>query len=204
VRRGARLALVLSVVLVSLRCVGRPATQHPVPQQSWHATLAYVQQCASNGQYPAADSALVAFAGRYPNTPEATETRFWLALVRLDPRNEHHSASEALRDLSAYDSGAGPRAHDLEAGVLVRTATALLALREETAQATSQADSARTEADSVRTTADSARLVRASRDRSREEVARLRDSLDKVVGQLSETTQELDRIKKRLAAPKDS
>jgi hypothetical protein len=75
-------------------------------------------------------------------------------------------------------------------------------LRAANQEAASEVDSARTRADSMRTHADSARMAGASRDRSKDvEVQRLRDSLDKVVMQLTQTTQELERIKKRLAAP---
>jgi hypothetical protein len=184
-----------------LSCASHPGSQRPVPQSAWRSTLTYAQRAAAGGQYSAADSALIAFATRYPNTPQANETQFWLALFTLDPRNEQHSAPEAMRELTAYNTGPGPHEHDLEADVLRRTASTLMALREETAQAASQADSARTEADSALRTADSTRLARAPRDQSRE-VQRLRDSLDKVLTALSDSTQELDRIKKRLTAPK--
>jgi hypothetical protein len=200
VRRGARLALAFCIA--GAGCVGRRAQLEPPPDRAWQATLAYVQRAVARERYHDADSALVAFAARYPRTHEAGETDFWRALFALDPRNDRHSAADAIRALGGYFDSPPPRTHDAEADVLRRTAAALTALSEATAQAASQADSARTEADSVRTQADSARLARASRDRTREEVQRLRDSLDKVVAELTETNQELDRIKKRLVAPK--
>jgi len=198
VRRRGRLALV--TLLTALGCAGRPAGVHPAPSRAWTATLAYAKDAAAAGRYENADSALLAFGSRHPNAGEAGESEFWRALFALDPRNEHHSASAAIEALTAYSAAPEPRAHEVEAGVLRRTADALLALSEATAQAASEADSARTQADSARTLADSARFARASRERG--EVQRLRDSLDKVVGELTETNQELDRIKKRLAAPK--
>ncbi len=200
-RRWTSLASLLTLHAL-LSCAGRPTSQHPVPQPAWPVTLTYAQQAAVGGHYSAADSALIAFAMRYPNTPQANETQFWLALFTLDPRNEQHSTSEAMRALTAYSNGPGPHEHDLEADILRRTATDLVTLHEENVQAASKADSARTEADSALRSADSARLAGASRDRSREEVLHLRDSLDKVLTALSDSTQELDRIKKRLTAPK--
>ncbi len=200
-RRAERLVPLLTIVVLS-SCAGRKATLRPVPQRAWQVTLGYAQEAVQRGQYAQADSALVAFATAYPNTPEATESEFWTALFTLDPRNEHRSEGDALRALTAYSTGPGPHDRDIEADVLRRTAGTLLTLRQETEVAASQADSARTEADSARTEADSVRVAHASRDRTREEVQRLRDSLDKVVTALGETTQELDRIKKRLAAPK--
>lgn len=204
-RRGTSLTSLLTLYAL-LSCAGRPTAQHPVPQSAWHATLTYAQQTVAQGQYHSADSALIAFASHYPNTTQANETQFWLALFTLDPRNEQHSVPEALRALIAYRTGPGPHEHDLEADILRRTATDLVNLREESVQAASQADSARTEADSALRSADSARVAGAStassHDRTREEVQRLRDSLDKVLTALSDSTQELDRIKKRLTAPK--
>lgn len=199
---GGRSLAALVVVLVSSSCAGRPAALHPVPQDAWRSTLGFAQQSVVRNEYSQAESALAAFAVRYPNTPQATESQFWIALFTLDPRNDRHSPADAIRALAAYTSAAGPHRHEAEAEVLRRTAAALLALRQQTVEAASEADSARTEADSVRTQADSARLARVSRDRTREEVQRLRDSLDKVVAELSDTTHELDRIKKRLVAPK--
>lgn len=201
-RRWTSLTSLLTLYAL-LSCAGRPAAQHPVPQSAWHAALTYAQQTVAEGQYRSADSALIAFASHYPNTAQANETQFWLALFTLDPRNEQHSVPEAMRELIAYRTGPGPHEHDLEADILRRTGTDLMNLREESAQAASQADSARTEADSALRTADSARLAGGvSHDRSREQVQRLRDSLDKVLTALSDSTQELDRIKKRLTAPK--
>jgi hypothetical protein len=200
VRRGNR--AVLASVVVAVACASRQTPGRPVPSRAWTGTLLYAQQAAAAGRYKDADSALSAFGTRHPDTREAAESEFWRALFELDPRNEHHSTADALRALSSYSTFPAPRDRDVEVDVLSRTAVALTALREATAQVASLADSARTEADSVRTEADSARLARASRDRTREEVQRLRDSLDKVVAELTETNQELDRIKKRLTAPK--
>ena len=75
-------------------------------------------------------------------------------------------------------------------------------LRHPTEQAASTADSARTLADSALTLADSARVAHALRDRYvAAEVRRLRDSLEKVLVELGQTNQELDRIKRRLVEP---
>jgi TolA-binding protein len=200
VRRRRRLVVI--VTIAALGCASHRLRTRTAPTPAWRADFAYAQQAVALGRYGQADSALLAFSIAHPGTHDAAESEFWRALFALDPRNDHHSAADAIRALTAYASSPEPRDHDLEAEVLRRTATALTALSEATAQAASQADSARTEADSVRTEADSARLARASRDRTREEVQRLRDSLDKVDSELTETNQELDRIKKRLAAPK--
>jgi hypothetical protein len=198
VRRRAYLTL--AAFLTVLGCAGHRADVQAAPSRAWTSALAFAKDAVATGRYHDADSALLAFGTRHPDTREAGESEFWRALFALDPRNANHSASDAIQSLTAYAASPEPRVHDAEAGVLRRTADAMVALREATAAAASEADSARTEADSVRTQADSARLARA--ERTRGEVQRLRDSLDKVVSELAETNQELDRIKKRLAAPK--
>jgi len=187
-------------MLIVLACAKHPSLR-PTPQQAWPATLALAESAAAGGRYRIADSALIAFSARFPGTRESGESDYWRAIFLIDPRNPGQSGPDAIAALAGYFSAPSPRDHDAEASVLRRTAAVVTALRETTAHATSQADSARTEADSVRTQADSARLALASRDRTREEVQRLRDSLDKVLAELADTAKELDRIKKRLAAP---
>jgi hypothetical protein len=197
VRRGVRPWLVL---LAAVACA-KHSTVRPTPEQAWPATRALAESAAAGGRYTTADSALTAFSSQFPGTREAGESDYWRAVFLIDPRNPQQSGPDAIAALTGYFSAPAPRAHDAEANVLRRTAAVVTALREATAHATSQADSARTEADSVRTQADSARVALASRNRTREEVLRLRDSLDKVLLELSDTAKELDRIKKRLAAP---
>jgi len=195
--------LAVASLAAAAACAGHPLLHRSGPARVWPATLAFAKDAAAGGRYGPADSALLAFASRYTGTREAGEADYWRALIALDPHNDRRSGSDAARDLDAYLASPPPRQHDIEAGILRRTAVAMTALRQATEQATSEADSARTREDSVRTTADSLRVARASRERTKdEEVQRLRDSLDKVDAQLTETTQELDRIKKRLAAPK--
>jgi len=200
VRKRARLFLAI-VLGAGTGCAGHRAYLRSEPDRVWSATFLYAKEAVASDRYGAADSALLAFVDRYPATRQASEGDFWRALLALDPRNERHSAADAIRALAAYFAIPAARAHDIEAEVLRRTATTLADLGAATAEAASQVDSARTEADSVRTQADSARLARASRDRTQEQVQRLRDSLDKVVGELAASNQELERIKKHLTAP---
>jgi hypothetical protein len=199
--RGRALPAV-ALLVAGAGCAAHHANLNPAPAQAWPATLSFAQKAVDDDRYQEADTTLGSFATRYAGTPEAAESDYWRALVALDPRNERRSGMDAIVALDAYFASAPPRMHDAEASVLRRTAVALSTLRAATQEANSEADSARTRADSVRTRADSARVAGASRDRSKDvEVQRLRDSLDKVVSQLTQTTQELERIKKRLATP---
>lgn len=184
-------------------CVSTPAFLRPAPARAWPATLAFAQRSAASGNYVGADSSLTAFAARYPTSPQTAESDYWRALFSLDPRNARQSPADAIAAIDSYFAAPAPRPHDAEASVLARTAADLMVLRRATVEAASVADSARTLADSVLTVADSAQMAHSLRDRYvNAEVRRLRDSLDKVLVALAETNQELDRIKKRLAAPK--
>jgi len=164
--------------------------------------LTYAQVAVDNGHYADADSALATFADRHEGTPDGAESDYWRAVFALDPRNPQQSGAAAVQALDAYFATAAPRVHDTEAGVLRRTAQMFASLQVATQTAASTADAARTQADSIRVDANSDRAARASRERSSDQaVQRLRDSLDKVVSQLTATTQELERIKKRLGTP---
>jgi hypothetical protein len=199
--RGRALPAV-ALLVAGAGCAAHHANLSPAPAHAWPATLSFAETAVDDDRYQDADTALGNFATRYTGTPEAAESYYWRALFALDPRNERRSGMDAIVALDAYFASAAPREHDAEASVLRRTAVALTTLRAATQVANSEADSARNRADSVRTRADSARVAGASRDRSKDvEVQRLRDSLDKVVSQLTQTTQELERIKKRLATP---
>jgi hypothetical protein len=199
--RGRALPAV-ALLLAGAGCAVHHATLHPAPAHAWPAALSFAETAVDDDRYQDADTALGGFATRYSGTQEAAESYYWRALFALDPRNEHRSGMDAIVALDAYFASQAPREHDAEASVLRRTAVALTTLRAANQEANSEADSARTRADSARTHADSIRMAGASRDRSKDvEVQRLRDSLDKVVTQLTQTTQELERIKKRLATP---
>jgi hypothetical protein len=184
-------------------CVSTPGFLRSAPARTWPATLSFAQQSANAGHYASADSSLTVFAARYPTAPQTAESDYWRALFAIDPRNAAQSPADAIAAINSYFAAPKPRSHDTEAAILARTATDLMVLRSATVEAASVADSARTLADSVLTIADSAQMAHALRDRySNAEVRRLRDSLDKVLVALAQTNQELDRIKKRLAAPK--
>jgi hypothetical protein len=192
----------IALLLAGAGCAAHHANVHAAPTRAWPSALSFAETSVDDDRYQDADTALAGFATRYSGTPEAAESYFWRALFALDPRNEHRSGMDAIVALDAYFASPSPREHDAEASVLRRTAVALTTLRAANQEANSEADSARTRADSALTRVDSARMAGASRDRSKNvEVQRLRDSLDKVVTQLTQTTQELERIKKRLATP---
>jgi hypothetical protein len=131
---------------------------------------------AREGRVPAADRALVAFAQRFPSSPEAVEVPYWRAVIKLDPANPA-SSHEALLLLDAYLADSSFRAHRTEATTLRRLQAAL---------------EQRTAALAAQPATPAVRPEDKARD---EEIAHLRDELAKA-------NAELTRIKRRLARPK--
>jgi hypothetical protein len=181
-------------------CAPHPPFRRPAPVRYWPSTLAYAESSAAAGGYAAADSALVAFEARFPGTAQAVESEYWRALFKLDPHNVTSSPAAAVTAFDGYLALPDHSGHASEAAVLRRAAVQMSSMHGVAQTASEAADSARTQADSARAEVDSVKTARSLRYRSKqEEVQRLRDSLDKVLGKLAETNQELERIKKRLA-----
>ena len=150
------------------------AVPSPPPEPPWTRTMAAVQAAADSGQFATADSILTAFEHVEAGSADATESAFWRAMLRADPRNPAFEPVEARRGIEAYLAAPNPRRRT-EAGVMLR----MLDL-----------------ADSLRAVQAAQRSSAEARDRARdEEVQKLRDDLQR-------TQAELDRIKKRLGSPK--
>ena len=177
-----RFAVVL-LVLASCR-QQRPAAPPPAVQQvtlpslpaesPWVGTLATAQAAVDSGRFATADTILAAFERSEPDSPDASESAFWRAMLRADPRNPAFAPADARAALDAYLVTPNPRRRT-EATVMLR----MLAL-----------------ADSIRALHTAQRSAAETRDRAREEeMQKLRDDLQR-------TQAELDRIKRRLGSPK--
>jgi hypothetical protein len=150
------------------------AVPSPPPEPPWARTAAAVQAAVDSGQFSTADSILAAFELVERDSPDASESAFWRAMLRADPRNPAFEPAEARRSIEAYLAAPNPRRRT-EAGVMLR----MLEL-----------------SDSLRTAQVAQRSAAEARDRARdEEVQKLRDDLQR-------TQAELDRIKRRLGSPK--
>ena len=138
------------------------------------ATLAAVRVAVDSGRFSDADSMLTEFERSEPGTRDASESAFWRAMLRADPRNPAFTPASARAALQEYlASSTADRRTDAE--VLLR----LLDL-----------------SDSLRTAQATQRTATELRDRTRdEELQKLRDELQR-------TQAELDRIKRRLGPPK--
>ncbi|MFN2399490.1 MAG: hypothetical protein ABR543_12750 [Gemmatimonadaceae bacterium] len=173
----------VAIFLLSSACVryARPAV--PVLASEWAATLATARAAVLAGDHDDADSTLVNFTRVHGGTPEAREAEYWRGLFKLDPANRRRSASEALPHLDRYLSDTIGLVHLVEARAIRILAGTLDSLAHTV---------------TVITSAQSAQAVDSGfPPREQEmvkEIQRLKDQLDK-------TNAELERIKRRLAAP---
>ena len=187
-RRGPR-AAAISLAVAGAAAVGacvnptpRIGDQRPPSQKNWPAALSAAQRAADEGRYVDADRELVLFSKLHAGTPEAQESVFWRALYKLDPRNGVGGTTEVVTLVDTLLLARGTQPRRAEAVVVRRTALLLDSLRRE-------AD----ERDTV-IVRDTGRAVARERELE-EQIKTLQDSLNATIA-------ELERIRKRLAAPR--
>ena len=173
-RRGLR-ALMLLAAVASLAngCISRPRFLRSGSERAWAGAYESARGAAERGEYARADQILADFGRAYPDAAEGIESVYWRAVYKLDPANPAANTRDALAGLDAYLARSRNALHRGEATTLRRLAQQLLAL-----------DRALVAKD--------APASDAPRD---EEVRKLRE-------ELQATKDELERIKRRLAAPK--
>ena len=170
------------LVLASCHHPPRPAAPPPaadtvtVPsppsEPPWARTVEAVRAAADSGHFSTADSILAAFDRSHPDSPDVTESAFWRAMLRADPRNPAFEPDSARGGIEGYLASPNPRRRT-EAGVMLK----MLEL-----------------SDSLRAAQATQRSTAEARDRAQEEeIQKLRDDLQR-------TQAELDRIKRRLGA----
>ena len=168
----ARTLLALAL-LVPAACIGGRREEPPsaAAWREWPETLDRARRLAAGGAYARADTMLAAFETAWGSTPEAEESRYWRALLMLDPSNTQASPTEAIALIDRYlaTAPAGARRGELE--LLRRTATLVQSLR--------------AESEAAKTAQDAEAKARA------EELQKLRD-------ELARTQAELERVRKRV------
>ena len=178
-RRAVR-QLAPFLLLAAGACAARPGRETPVgAQQAWLDAFIEAQQLAEEGRVSGADSALARFVVRHPDSPEATETLYWRAILALDPAHATAGPADAVRMLDAYLATTTPTTHAMEASSLRRTARALDSLGRSLTSARAAADSA---------------SMKAAAPANPEEMQKLKD-------ELTRTQAELERIRRRLSNP---
>ncbi|GAC1685784.1 MAG: hypothetical protein NVS9B3_04110 [Gemmatimonadaceae bacterium] len=158
-------------------CVSMPPVLQPAPAREWPETRAASLAAAEGGRFADADRSLRDVATRFPATMEARESLFWRATYKLDPTNKDASPRDAVALVDAYLSGPPPPDPEHRARALL-----LRRIAERHAQLEQRGAAAR----SATTVAEPAK---------EEEIRQLRDQLQK-------SQEEMERIKRRLAAPK--
>lgn len=174
-RAARRLTFLLVLTGASLEataCVPRPRFMQPAASRDWPAAYLAAQAAADRGSYADADKLLADFASAHPNTAEARESGYWRAVYKLDPSNKDANPRDAIAALDRYLAAPGGTNRG-EATTLRHIAGQLLSLDRALNQKPDEA-------------------AASTRD---EEVKKLRD-------ELQATKDELERIKRRLAAPK--
>ena len=178
-RRLARRTLPAFALALFGACAARASQPAPSVQDVWLDSFVEAQQLAAEGRVAGADSALARFVIAHPQSPEATETLYWRAILALDPANRVTGPADAIRMLDAYLATPSVT-RTMEAASLRRTAQVL--------------DSLGRSLTSARATADSLSGAVKAMTTTPEETAKLKDELAK-------TQAELERIRRRLSNP---
>ena len=178
--RRARLALVCASIA---GCSSLPSKQPPVAAQQeseWNTLMSQVDFQIFGGRYDEADRLLASYIARNPTNPRTPGALYWRALYKLDPANPASSPHDAIALLDSYLASAGAVLHRADAQVLRRIAVVL-----EVRQAVATAPPATTPP-----------VAPSHDDKAKDE------ELAKTKDELAKANAELERIKKRLAAPK--
>lgn len=186
-------ALVRGVVLASALtlagCVQRPAPAAPavvpVPdpvQEHWASTLREVRAALAEGRGQRADSMLTAFRAQYGAAAQSAEALYWRALARLDNAEPGVASRAALADLDAYRASTAAE-HRVEALTLRRTLAQLDSLR------------------ALQVVPDRQQPVTHPALVSRDSLRVRDEELLRVRADAAALQAELDRVRRRLAAP---
>ncbi|HET7583386.1 MAG TPA: hypothetical protein VFK13_00630 [Gemmatimonadaceae bacterium] len=158
------------------------AAAEPLDHVVWSTTLNTARDMADGGRYGMADALLARYALANPDSPSAHESDFWRALILLDPDNPLTSSAARvlLERYLGYDDGM----HRDEARVLLAVAASRDSMR------------------ALLAARDAALRAQATAPHPGDREAELLKENQALHDQLEKTQAELDRIKKRLVAPK--
>jgi hypothetical protein len=189
-----RWRIVVAAGALATACGPLRRSAPPAPtaaEREWPAAFHAVRTALAARAYQTAESTLAAFARRHAGSSEAAEASYWWAVVRLDPANRAADRSPAPPLLDAYQATDPPRAHAYEATVLRAVVAQYDSLR--AAIATERAV-----APPSSVAAPASRVLLVPRDslRAREE------ELVRARAEAAAARAELDRVRRRLAAPR--
>lgn len=127
------------------------------------------------------------FVGRADPAPVKSDSLYWKALLHLDAGNRAGSTDSALKHLDAYLAGDTTQRHRLEALILRRLAR--------DAKQLARVEAALQQARNTEPARAGGEPAPRRDEEALKEIQRLKE-------QLAKATEELERIKKRLATPK--
>ncbi|MDB4875922.1 MAG: hypothetical protein JWM41_2368 [Gemmatimonadetes bacterium] len=201
-RRYAIVAGAAVAAMLAGGCSALNARTTVAPERAWPTALSAAQKDVADGRYDTADSVLADFATRYPGTPEAVETTYWRALLRMDPNNPRQSLTTAMASLDGYLADQRPRHHVAEATIIRRVAGQLDGLNKLAANAMAQAkDATSTAKDAKAQAADAAAAAAAATAKATDVPPSADAEIKRLKDELAKANAELDRIRKRLAQP---
>ena len=170
--------LVCVLLVLAGGCVARhQRPPEPSTSEQLVDAVTRARYAAAHGQYTEADIILAQFIDAHASAPEASEAAYWRAILLLDASTRQADRDEARRYLDAYLADTAVIAHQLEARLLRRFLV--------------RADSSSSARDSLTT---AARQAAAAREEE------LKKEIQALKEQLGKTTDELNRIKRRLEA----
>ncbi len=173
---------------LSLACAQRPSPPLLAPTVDWITAFSEAQSAAEDRKFGEADAVLAAFIKRRKGTPEAREAAYWRAVYLLDPKNRASNPREAALYLDEYLADPPPPANVSQARALRGMAAAVDSL-DEAVRAARQLS-----------TREAGEPSKPAPDNGREE--ELEKEIERLKEQLDKANAELDRIKKRLTAPR--
>lgn len=162
-------------------------------QSDWARTLSGARHDVAAGNYVHADSILAEFARTHPGTSEARDSGFWRGMYLIDPENQRASLPDGIGALDAYLAADSAGLYRDQAVVLRRTALAA-------EMASIHARGLVGDSSQASVAKDTLVVSNKSKD---EQIALLKDQLAKSKDELAKANAELDRIKKRLANPRN-
>ncbi|MBC7789292.1 MAG: hypothetical protein H7Z74_05065 [Anaerolineae bacterium] len=154
----------------------------------WIKAFTEAQAAAEDRKFDEADAVLADFIKRRKGTAEAREATYWRAVFLLDPKNRAAKSREAALYLEEYLAEPPPPANAIQARALRAMTSTVDSL--DLAVRTAQQQQTREPLEPSRPAPDTAREHELEK-----EIERLKEQLDKA-------NAELDRIKKRLTAPR--
>lgn len=199
-RRAGAHTLVVVLVALSTACV--PALRgRSSPARNWATTRDSVRVATDSARWDVADRWLAQFLAQHPRTAQAGEARLWRVLIQLEPGNRQGGPRRALALIDSLATAADPAGQSqlMLLRHIARDYDEALRRAETLAREIAQAREAL--ADAEQRPQPDPRPAPEPRALA-EEVRRLRGGLAATRDSLSKANAELERVRKRIAAPR--